>query len=113
MFWAPQRGFGGATPYTKTYSKTPKPNSRRLTNQEPIFSVSNAGFEGGGDDRTFFWSNKPNPAQKKIGFTTISKNDLIRRSDVAPPPPFISLHARIFSQNYLFLSCYFLFMPTV
>ena len=58
FFLAPQWGFCGALPYTKTQSKTTKPNFCRLTNQEPIFPVSNTKFEGAGDghghsDRTF------------------------------------------------------------
>jgi hypothetical protein len=40
-----------STPYTKTWSKTPKPNFYRLPIQEPIFSLSNTEFEGGCDGR--------------------------------------------------------------
>ena len=48
--------------------KTPKPNFCRLAIQEPVFSVPNTEFEGGGDGHAwsrrlyFFWPNKPNPA---------------------------------------------------
>ena len=41
-------------PYTKTQSKTQKPNFRGQAIQEPIFHVSDAGFEGGDDGRGSF-----------------------------------------------------------
>ena len=37
--------------YTQNQSKTPAPNVYRQSIQEPIFSVSNAGSEGGDDGR--------------------------------------------------------------
>jgi hypothetical protein len=45
VFWAPQRGFDDAILYKS------KINFCRLTIQEPIFSVSNTEFKGGGDGR--------------------------------------------------------------
>jgi hypothetical protein len=41
-------------PYTKTYSKTQKPNFRGQAIQGPTFPVSDTGFEGGDDGRGCF-----------------------------------------------------------
>jgi hypothetical protein len=41
-------------PYTKTKSKTQKPNSRAQAIQELIFPAAKTGFEGGVDRRGYF-----------------------------------------------------------
>jgi hypothetical protein len=57
-----------SSPYKKTESKTPKPNfCCRLPIQEPIFSVFNAEFEGGCDERgcgdCIFLAKQAQPSQ--------------------------------------------------